>query len=315
MALSESFVELAQRVSNWGRFGADDEVGTANFVDGAAVQRGAGSVRLGERVSLSVPLVRDGIQVGQPAGRYNAMLAFTAFNERDKMAPGVWSGCDDMVTMSTCAGTHVDALSHISYDSLLYNGRPTSTITASGGASWCGAEKIRPVVTRGVLIDVPRLRGVDRLPAGTAITADDLDAGYEAAKCAPEPGDVVCVRTGELGFYFEGDRQRYAVGENWQMTGIGLSCAEWFWRHDIAGAFIDTYGYEVMPPESNNWDDLLAVHMVQLRDMGLLQGQNWNFETLALRCHDAGSLNFMLAVQPEPIVGATSSPASPIAVL
>ena len=69
-----------------------------------------------------------------------------------------------------------------------------------------------------------------------------------------------------------------------------------------------------MPPESGNWDDLLVVHMLQLRDMGLLQGQNWNFEALAERCADDGVAEFLLLAAPEPIVGATSAPVVPVAV-
>ena len=89
---------------------------------------------------------------------------------------------------------------------------------------------------------------------------------------------------------------------------------EWFHRHDVAGAFVDSYTYEVMPPESGNWDDLLCVHMVQLRDMGLLQGQNWNFEQLAVACAEDQRYDFLLVATPEPIVGATSAPVSPVAV-
>jgi len=317
MALSPEFLTLAARLRNWGRWGDDDQAGCANLIDAAAAQRGVGCVRTGDRYSLALPLQHDGVQIGQPAGRYNVVLTTTSLNERDKMSPGLWEGTDDMFSMSTCAGTHVDALSHIGYDGQLYGGRPQTSNTASAGATWCGAEHLGSIVTRGLLVDLPVIRGVDEVEPGTAVTADDLEQGIVGRGIAPQPGDVVCVRTGEMRHYLSGDKRRYAMGANWQLTGIGLTCAEWFADHDIAGAFVDTYAYEVMPPESGNWDDLLVVHMIQLRDMGMLQGQNWNFEELAAACRaDDGppAVEFMLLAAPEPIVGATSAPVHPVAV-
>ena len=314
MALSDEVRVLAEKVSNWGRWGEDDQLGCGNLLTPEAATRGAACVRTGERFSLAVDLKADGIQVGQPAGRYNPILTFTAMNERDKMAPGIWEGCDDMFTMSTCAGTHIDSLSHISYDGLLYGGRPQSMIGAHNGATWCGAERLPQIVTRGILLDIPRTLGLDRLEAGHAVTATELDAALDRAGLIVEPGDAICIRTGDIGWYFDGDRRRYACGQDWKTVGIGLSCVEWFSERDVSGAFVDSYTYEVMPPESGNWDDLLVVHMLQLRDMGLLQGQNWNFEALAERCADDGVAEFLLLAAPEPIVGATSAPVVPVAV-
>ena len=314
MAFSEELRDLAKKVSNWGRWGDDDQRGTANLIDAAAVARGTACVLDGKRFSLAAQLKENGIQMGQPAGRYNVTLTPTSLNERDQFAPGIWEGTDDFITMSTCAGTHIDALSHVSYDGLLYGGRPTSMIRARGGSSWCGAERLEPIVTRGVLLDIPRTLGVERLEPGHAVTAAELEAAVAAAGVEIAAGDVICIRTGDMAFYHEGDRKRYAMGEDWKVTGIGTSCIEWFWSHDVAGAFVDTYAYEVMPPETGNWDDLLAVHMLQLRDMGMLQGQNWDFEALAADCADDGRCTFLLVAAPEPIVGATSAPVNPVAI-
>lgn len=314
MAFSEEHRQLAAKVSNWGRWGDDDQLGCANLLTPASTLRGAAAVRDGQRISLAVDLKEDGIQTGQPAGRFNPTLTFTAMNERDQHAPGVWEGSDDLVTMSTCAGTHIDALCHISYDGLLYGGRPQSTIGARSGATWCGAEHLPAIATRGLLIDIARLGGVDRVEAGHAVTADEIDAALEAAKLTVEPGDVICVRTGDMGWYHDGDRRRYAMGVDWKTVGLGTSCIEWAWSHDVGGVFVDTYSYEVMPPETGNWDDLLVVHMIQLRDMGLLQGQNWDLEALAAACADDGRCDFLLVANPEPLVGATSAPVAPVAI-
>lgn len=318
MPLPEELAELAARVSNWGRWGDDDELGCGNLLTNDSARRGVASVRTGRRVSLAGDLRLDGFQVGQPARRFNPILTVTTLNERDKFAPGIWEGTDDMVTMSTCAGTHVDALCHISYDGLLYNNTPVSVVTASAGALKLGAEKLPDIVTRGVLLDLPRVKGVaglDELDPGYAITGDDLDAAADAAGVTIQSGDVVLVRTGEMRHYAAGDRQRYAVGDKFRLPGLSLHSIEWMHRHDVAGAFTDSYTYEAFPPTKPDWSDCLAVHMIHLRDMGLIQGQNWDLEELAVACGDAEQWDFLLSAAPEPLVGASSAPVSPVATL
>lgn len=318
MPLPDEIAALAAEVSNWGRWGDDDELGCGNLLSAESTRRGTAAVRDGRRISLAADLKADGIQVGQPARRYNPILTVTSLNERDKYAPGIWEGTDDLVTMSTCAGTHVDALSHVSYDGFLYNGVPTSAVTAQYGASKLGAEKLPPIVTRGLLLDVARAKGVDSLDEispGYAITAEDLDAAAELAKVTPEAGDVILVRTGQMRHYHDGDRHRYTVGTDFSQPGLSVHTIEWIRDRDLAGAFVDTYAYEAFPPTMADWSDCLAVHLLQLRDMGLLQGQNWDLEELAEACAERGSGDVLLVAAPEPLVGATSAPVAPVAVL
>lgn len=318
MPLPDEIATLAAEVSNWGRWGDDDELGCGNLLSAESTRRGTAAVRDGRRISLAAELKADGIQVGQPARRYNPILTVTSLNERDKFAPGIWEGTDDLVTMSTCAGTHVDALSHVSYDGFLYNGVPTSAVTAQYGASKLGAEKLPPIVTRGLLLDVARAKGVDSLDEispGYAITAEDLDAAAELVRVTPAPGDVILVRTGQMRHYHAGDRQRYTVGTDFSQPGLSVHTIGWIHRHDLAGAFVDTYAYEAFPPTQADWSDCLAVHLLQIRDMGLLQGQNWNLEELSVRCAERGSGEFLLVAAPEPIVGAASAPVAPVALL
>ena len=198
MPRSAELEALAQRVSNWGRWGDDDERGTQNLIDDAAVMRGVGAARTGQRISLAVPLDLKSPQSGQPARRTNPLLTMLSVNERDPMAPGDWLGTDDHISMCTCAGTHIDALAHITYDGTMYNGHPAAAITPTDGATRCGVETITPIVSRGILADVAALHATDVLDGGYAITSDDLDACMERAGITPEPGDVICVRTGHM---------------------------------------------------------------------------------------------------------------------
>lgn len=318
MPLPDDLAELAAKVSNWGRWGDDDELGCGNLLTPESARRGAGAVRSGRRVDLAADLMNEGIQVGQPARRYNPILTVTSLNERDRFAPGIWEGTDDLVTMSTCAGTHMDALAHVSYDDQLYNGFPTSVVTAQYGATRLGAEKLPQIVTRGVLLDLPRVKGVaglDEIDAGYAVRGEDLDEAAELAKVEVQPGDVVLVRTGEMRHYHAGDRRRYAVGTEFKLPGFSVHSIEWLRDHDVAGAFNDTYAYEAFPPSQPDWSDCLAVHLIHIRDMGLLQGQNWDLEALSEACAEEGRWEFLLTACPEPLVGAASTPVAPVAVL
>ena len=318
MGLPDELVQLASRVSNWGRWGDDDELGCGNLLTDVSARRGVDSVVSGQHVSLAGDLRAEGFQIGQPARRINPFLTVTSLNERDTFAPGFWAGTDDIVTMSTCAGTHIDALSHISYDGLLYNDTPATVVTASAGATKLGAEKLPDIVTRGVLIDLPRLRGVeglDQIRPGYAVTAEDLDEAVDAAGVTIESGDVILLRTGEMRHYNAGDRDRYALGDEFRLPGFSVHSIEWLHRHDIAGAFGDSYAYEAFPPTQRDWSDCLAVHMIQLRDMGMIQGQNWDLEALSVACAAAGRWTFLLSASPARIVGASSAPVAPVATL
>ncbi len=318
MPLPGEIDELSRKVSNWGRWGDDDELGCGNLLTTDSTRRGVDAVRRGRRISLAADLKADGIQVGQPARRYNPILTVTSLNERDKFAPGMWEGTDDLVMMSTCAGTHVDALSHVSYDGFLYNGIPTSVVSAQYGATRLGAERLPQIVTRGLVLDIARLKGVealDEISPGYAITAEDLAGAAEQAKVSPEPGDVILVRTGQMRYYLAGDRKRYTVGTDFSQPGLSVDAVPWIRDHDLAGAFVDTYAYEAFPPTQPDWSDCLAVHLLQIRDMGLLQGQNWDFEELAVACADEDRGDVLLMAAPEPLVGATSAPVAPVAVL
>lgn len=310
--------EVRARVSNWGRWGDDDERGCLNLLDAEAARRGTACVRTGARFSLALGLGPDGPQVGQPAHRYNARLETLLVNERDPHVPGVWVSSDDAVHMPTCAATHVDCLSHVAYDGMIWNGFPASSISPATGASRCGAETMVPVVTRGVVVDLGRLRGheaLDEIDPGYAVTGDDLDEAYDAAGLRPEPGDVVLLRTGDVRHLKAGARDRYTLGDQFRFPGPSLHSVEWVRRHDLAGLVTDTYAYEAFPPPAPDWSDTLCVHMLHLRDIGLLQGQSWDLEALSARCAEESRWDVLLLAAPEPIVGATSTPVAPVAVL
>jgi kynurenine formamidase len=309
VGLTPELRELAARVSNWGRWGDDDEIGTLNLIDAAAAQRAAAAVRTGEPISLAIKLDQNGPQVGGIPGRVNPLHAMVAINQSYTGGEGDICFNDDVATLGLQSCTHWDALSHASYDGKLYNGFDANTVTAAGGAARCGIHRVRSLVTRGVLLDVARAKGVDRLDGGYGITAADLEAARELAGVDIAPGDALLVRTGHMQIFKARDRQRYTTGDQ---PGLTTGAIPWLRDHDVAAVATDTLTLEVFPCEDPGV--FFPVHMIQLRDMGLTQGQNFDLEALAVACAADGRYDFLLAANPEPFTGGTGSPVNPVAV-
>ncbi len=309
MGLPEQFQAVADRVRTWGKWGVDDQLGTLNYLTPAAVKRATASVMSGRRFSLAVDLKLDGIQIGTIPGRVNPLRTMVAINTGFSDDPESFRTSDDVVTMGLQAATHWDALAHVSYGGSMYNGNPASNID-EWGASTNGIDQVRSIVGRGVLLDIARSKSADVLDFGYAITSDDLDQAVETAGITIESGDIVLIRTGLMKRYFAGDKQAY---NGWSGSpGPGVSCVEWFHRHEIAAAATDTLVFEVFPPEDP--EVMLAVHMLDLVDLGLTQGQNWNLEELAADCEADGQYTFLLEASPLPFVGGCGSPVNPVAV-
>jgi kynurenine formamidase len=307
MALPQEFHDLAKRVNNWGRWGADDEIGTINLITPDVRRRAAGCVKQGKSFSLALPLSEsEGIQIGLLPGRVNPVRAMVQINSAYTGDPADFCTSDDMVVMGLQCATHWDGLGHVSYDNRLYNGYPASTITAAGAAK-CGIHKISTLVGRGVLLDVARSRGCERLPAGYAITADDLDAACEFGRVEVLPGDIVLVRTGQMEFLAGRDKMAYSA----QTSGLSITTVEWFRSHDVAAAATDTMTFEVWPCERD--DMLLPVHLLHLVEMGMTQGQNFVLDALAADCAEDGRYDFLLEASPLPFTNAVGSPVNPVA--
>lgn len=306
MPFPDDVAALAARVNNWGRWGDDDQLGTLNLIDAQARRRGVSAVVDGRAFSLALPWSSEGPQLGFVPGRDNPEISAwsfpASFGEPDDF---MWH--DDKVTMGTQSCTHWDGLAHASYRGVIWNGFPDSEISEAG-APTCGIHLVETVVSRGVLLDLARTAGVDRLPAGHAVTGDELDAAAAAANVTIESGDIVLLRTGHMQFFHEGDRMSYATGA----AGPSLQSVEWFHRNDVAAVATDSLIFEVFPCER---DDLaMPVHFLHLVEMGLTQGQNWDLEALAADCAADGRYTFLLTASPEPVVNGVGAPVNPTAV-
>jgi len=305
--LPEVFIDLAREVNNWGRWGDDDERGTLNLVTPEAVQRAAESVRKGVAFPLALALSADGPQTGAIPGRINPIHLMTQVHTPYTKDPQGVRASDDSVAMGLQAGTHWDSLAHVSYDGRVYNGFGAKAIDESG-ASRLGIQNVRSLVSRGVLLDVARTKGVERLEPGYVVRMSDLEAAVETARTRILPGDVVLIRTGHIQLFAQGDRDAYG----YPSPGPGIEAVRWFRAHDIAAAATDTFGFEVLPCERE--DLFLPVHMLDLVEMGMIQGQNFWLEDLAEDCAADGRYTFLLEATPEPFVGAVGAPVAPVAV-
>ena len=306
MALPDELKELAQRLSNWGRWGADDQRGTLNFITPEAVRRGVATVRRGVTFSLAIPFDENGPQTGAIPGRVNPRRTMTAVNTAFTGDVSDFTTSDDAFEMGAQAATHWDALAHVGYEGLLYNDTPDTVVTEAGAAR-LGIERYGPIVTRGVLLDIARLLGVEYFEDAHAITGDDLATAERQAGVSVERGDILLVRTGQMEWLRRGDKRRFSDPS----PGIGVGAIEYLHDKEVAAVATDTLVFEVWPCEDPA--ALLPVHMIDLRDVGLVQGQLWHLDELAADCAADGVREFLLAATPLPLTHGLGGPVAPTA--
>ena len=227
--------DTGRRLRNWGKWGADDERGTLNYISPAAIVRAAHLIRRGVVFSLAIPFDAKGPQIDQPR-RFNPIHTMLITGPDCTTGaikfPGGVGFSDDLVIMPLQCATQWDALSHCFEDGRMYNGYDANEVS-SRGARRNGIEKIaRGVVGRGVLLDVARTKGTRWLEPGYGITAADLDATIAVQRVTVEPGDIVLVRTGHMTLCRErGEWGDYAGGK---APGLSFHTADWVQEHEIA---------------------------------------------------------------------------------
>lgn len=304
---------MIKRVSNWGRWGPDDEFGTTNFLTPERRVEAAGLVRSGRTFSLAIPFDEDGPQ--PPSERRlnprHVMLA-TGTDLRTGVQPNQvegWGYSDDMVTMALQAATQWDSLAHAFYDYRMYNDRDCSLVSATGAARNSIAMLKDRIAGRGVLLDVAGYHGVEHLAMDHRITAEELDAVARSEAVTIRSGDILLIRTGNLG------RARRAGG--WRRftfddePGIGLEALPWLHDHEIAAAAADTWAFEAIPSGASIW---LPVHAVAIVHMGLTIGEIFDLDELASDCSQDGIYEFLFVAPPMPFTGAVGSPINPLAI-
>ncbi len=308
----ELLEEYCARFNNWGRWGDDDEVGTLNFITPEKIRESASLVRAGKVFSLELPLDGNGPQTGA-FGRVNPVHQMVATGSDHAAGlqnwPKDWGVADDTLFLFLQGGTQWDALSHIFHSGKMYNGFDANLVTAQG-AERNGIEHQKTVVSRGVLLDVPRALGRDHLEPGEPIDGDLLDATCRHQGVEVTTGDIVLIRTGDMA------RRRhlpgwdgYSAGDS---PGLSLLSAPWLASKEIAALATDTWGAEVRPNEIPG--TFQPLHLVLIPSMGLFVGEIWYLDELAEDCADDGVYEFQLVAPPLVIPGAVGSPLNPQAI-
>ena len=285
-------------INNWGRWGQEDQLGTLNLQTPARILEALKLVKQGKMYNLSVPLEAEGPQ--HPMFHKTWQTTFMTTNED----PCAFQVADDVVTMVTHSGTHMDALGHCWNDDQLWNGRTTDNVT-SYGINWAGIENVNGFVTRGVMLDVARFKGVEHLALGEVITADDMEACAAHQGVEIRPADVLLLRTGWY-TVFHSDRELWSRGE----PGPDASCTAWLKEKDVMAigadnAAVESYLAEHRSPTSER------LHITSLRDLGVYLIEHVDLEELA--ADEVYEFLFMAA--PLRLPKATGSPMTPLALV
>jgi kynurenine formamidase len=290
---------LMTELSNWGRWGKTDEVGTVNLITAAKRTEAAALVKDGTALSLSHDaLTEKAPDNPEPFGH---KMTYTGAHPN-----GDWFMDEYTVRFHGLAHTHMDALAHSAWKGKMYNGFSQLDVTEQG-AKELGITGFRNgIFTRAVLVDIPRLKGVPWLEPGVAIYPEDLDAWEKKSGVKIGSGDVVFIRTGRWA--------RRAAKGPWdpaKIAGLHVSCVAWLKKRDIAIAGSDAC-LDVLPSQVEGIAQ--PVHQLLLIAMGTPIFDNCDLEALAAEAAKRNRWAFLVTASPLTVRGGTGSPLNPVAV-
>jgi kynurenine formamidase len=299
-------IEMFDTLSNWGRWGEDDKLGTLNLITPEITKAAAAAVRTGRTVSLA----RTISPKYAPDNTHPPLHFMIASGEG---APAVGSGASADWYGMACHGhsmTHLDSLGHLFWNGKMYNGRPASRVDQATGAKDGSIEDAGDgVVTRGVLLDLPRTLGVSYLEPGYRISPDELESAEAMAGIRVRSGDAVLVRTGR-------DADRALRGphlpDEQGCAGLSASCLPWIRERGIAVLGSDV-AHDPLP---SPYERLAGpIHSVGIVGMGLWLLDNAYLEDLATAAAGAAQWEFWFSMGPLKLKRGTGSPVNPLAVI
>ncbi len=308
----------AETYKNWGKWGANDEIGTLNYTTPEDIIAAARLVRQGRVISLALNFDQHGPQGAKSA--YPALGRINPLHVMLRTGTDAYAGvldhrgiraADDMVVMPLQCGTQWDGLGHVFYENFMWNGYDCREVT-SFGAQKCGIEKTKnKMVGRGVFLDVARALGNDMLEDGYAITSADLEQTCKSQGVSVKRGDYVIVRTGQM--------ERCLAAKSWDgypggdAPGFSFETLEWIHHNEIAAIASDTWGCEVRPNETEAGINQ-PWHWITIPIMGITMGEIFYVAELAQDCARDRIYEFMFVAPAIPITGAVGSPTNPLAI-
>jgi kynurenine formamidase len=298
------FRALYARLREHARWGSDDRRGALNQITPARLAAAASEVRLGRTVTLAAPIAGSAPDNPEPGARHMKRLP----GEPSEVAGLAFASDHLALSIHGNVDSHIDALCHVSYDGALYNGISSDAVT-SRGASVLSIDDARDgIVGRGVLLDIPRLRGVPWLEPGDHVTAAELAAAQQAQRVRVGPGDLLFVRVGHR-------RRRDQLGP-WDAAlsraGLHPRAMEYLAEHQVAALGSD--GNSDTAPSIVEGVEF-PVHVLAINAMGLHLLDYLQFDDLVPLCEAAGRWSFLCVIAPLRLPGGTGSPVNPIAIL
>jgi kynurenine formamidase len=293
------FEKWKTELSNWGRWGKDDEVGALNLITPAKRRQASGLVKEGTSVSLAGDVnTEKSIDNAQPYE--HAMTQAGATGAADRLG----------VSYHGYAHTHIDGFAHRFFDGRMWNGFSHEEVTKDQGARKNSIYNLHNgIVTRGILMDIPRLKGVKYLEPGTRIFVEDLEAWEKQAGMRVAAGDAVFIRTGRWA-------RRAEVGP-WNVgresAGLDASVIPWLKRRDVA-LLGGEAAQDATPQPAGSEIGALPLHDFALIMLGVHLFDNTNLEALAQAAAASKRWEFLLMAAPLPVRNGTGSPVNPIAV-
>ena len=293
---TEQVLNFHKTLSNWGRFGEKDQLGTLNLITPAKRAAASRLVQTGRTVSCSRPLpTRPAPDNPTPVVH---LMTGTATEQ--------WGGDYFAIAPHGFATSHIDALCHIFHEGKLYNGYPIERVTAHGALE-LGIHELREgVVSRGVLLDIPRARSVPYLERGEPIFPDDLERAESDARLCVESGDVLLIQTGR--WDLRDERGAWSPEEG--IAGLDASCLPWLHERGVAALGCDGVS-DVMPSRVEGVD--MPIHTVAIVALGLHLIDNLELRALAAACAEEERWEFLLTIAPLVLRRGTASPVNPIA--
>lgn len=300
----DEFRALFDEVRTWGRWGEQSDRGALNYITPERIVAAAGLARSGETVSLSVPLSTEvRLDSPRPIDHHMTMMPDVDIGSGSVRFAKDYLGAD----YHNEGHSHIDAFSHVAFEGRFYGGEPDTSVTEEGAKREAIDVLANGLVGRGVLLDVPRARGVPWMEPGEHVFREDLEAAERLQEVRVGPGDILLVRTGYA--------RRVAEHPPWDTRKAkpGL--------HPTTVSFLAERSVAVLGSDGNN-DTApsttegigFPIHVLTLNAMGVHLIDYLQFEDLVPQCEEANRWEFLFAAAPLRVVGGTGSPLNPVAV-
>jgi kynurenine formamidase len=307
----EEVLSYFATLSNWGRWGNDDELGTINLITDEKRSQALGLISGARTMSCARTVSRTPGPGAFLPPMHMMLESGEGLDDPDRVSayPGRQVALDFIgMAFHGVTITHLDSLSHVFWEGKMYNGRPASLVSTSLGATKESITLLKEgVISRGVLLDVARAKRKPWLGPEEAIGPEDLDLAEKQANVRVEPGDIVLIRTGQPAALAAG--RAPAIGSR---PGLHASCLPWIHERGVAVLGSDS-AQDSIP--SGYPKVLIPIHQVGIVAMGLWMLDNADLEHLAEQCMQMGRWEFCFTLAPLPIEGATGSPVNPLALL